>query len=176
MTGRFTASEVGRILLVYSIIFGLGILGWSLILNRISRLRLMRVATINILLAVGLLYLLNTLMDIPSWLQILLILLVAVTILFESGFTPAALTYLADLAGESQGPGVVMGLYSMLFGLGNLIGAAMGGIFASIWAVNGLLLATAILAVLSLFFLTLIDDDKRPGEDRSSGNESLHQS
>ena len=133
----------------------------------------MRVATINILLATGFLYLLNSLMDMPGWLQILLILLVAVTILFESGFTPAALTYLADLAGESKGPGVVMGLYSMLFGLGNLIGAALGGLFASIWAVNGLLLATALLAVLSLFFLALIDDNIRPGEDQSSGDEAL---
>ena len=162
LTGGFTASQVGYLFLAYAIIFAVGIVGWGFALNRISRLKVMRMATVNILLATGLFYLLNNLIEMPGWLQTLLILLIIVTILFESGFTPAALAYLADLAGESAGPGTVMGLYSMLFGLGNLLGAALGGLFARSLAVNGLLLATALLALLGLVFLALLDDTGDP--------------
>ncbi len=159
LVGEFTATEVGGFFLIYAIVFGIGIVGWGFALARISRVWVMRLGMVTIPLAALWLYLLNTLPDLPTWARTTLILLTGLTILIESGFTPAALAYLADLAGRTQGPGTVMGLYSMLFGLGNLLGAALGGILARSMAINGLLLGTTILALIGLIALAFLGEE-----------------
>jgi len=79
-----------------------------------------------------------------------------------AGATPAALGLLADMS-ESypEDRGAVMGLYSVFLGIGQIIGAFVGGV-ASEWAgIDGILFATLILmgiAVLPLYQLRAFED------------------
>jgi MFS family permease len=67
-------------------------------------------------------------------------------VVLVSGFTPAALAFLAEISEEAAHQrGAVMGLYSVMLGLGQLLGGALGGPFADLGAVDGLILLTALL-------------------------------
>jgi MFS family permease len=66
-----------------------------------------------------------------------------------SAFTPAALTYLADVAEmHAEDRGSIMGLYTVFLGIGQVIGTAVGGFFATWRGVDGLI-------VLSFLFGTV---------------------
>jgi predicted MFS family arabinose efflux permease len=74
-----------------------------------------------------------------------------VAVLVDSGFTPAAFAHLADLTDvHTESRGGAMGLYSLLLGPGQLIGAGIGARFAARWQMDGVLCATALLAAASL--------------------------
>ena len=61
-----------------------------------------------------------------------------------SGATPAALGLLADVSeGFEEDRSAIMGLYSVFLGLGQVIGAVVGGIAATWKGIDGMLLATA---------------------------------
>ena len=69
-----------------------------------------------------------------------------IELLVLSGFTPAALTYLADVTESYAGDrGSIMGLYSVFLGIGQLVGTSVGGYFADWNGLDGLLLLSAIL-------------------------------
>ena len=68
---------------------------------------------------------------------------VGASVFVLAGFTPAALAYLADISDENpvhRGP--VMGAYSMLLGVGQLVGAGIGGPLADAWHMDGLIFGT----------------------------------
>jgi MFS family permease len=61
-----------------------------------------------------------------------------------SGATPAALGLLADVSeGFEEDRSAIMGLYSVFLGVGQVIGAAVGGLAASWRGIDGLVVATA---------------------------------
>jgi len=69
-----------------------------------------------------------------------------IEVLVLSGFTPAALTYLADVTENYVADrGSIMGLYSVFLGVGQLIGTSLGGYFADWNGVDGLLLLSGML-------------------------------
>src|SRR5436190_10038566 len=71
-------------------------------------------------------------------------------VLLMSGFTPVALAYLADISeARVEHRGAVMGLYSVFLGIGQFAGAAAGGLFIVGMGFNGVILMTALLAVLA---------------------------
>ncbi len=71
--------------------------------------------------------------------------------LVESGFTPVALAHLADIAERHDASrGAALGLYSLLLGLGQLLGNVIGAPFAAKWQMDGVLVLTGILAVVAL--------------------------
>ncbi len=75
-----------------------------------------------------------------------LIVLLLIGMFVESGFTPAALTYLAEIAEEqAQDRGSVMGVYSVLLSVGQLAGTALAGPFAAAAGFNGLITLTGLL-------------------------------
>ena len=86
-----------------------------------------------------------------------------VGIFIESGFTPAALTYLAEIAEEqAQDRGSVMGVYSVLLSVGQLAGAAIAGPFAAGGrAFNGLIILTGLLCLIALFTVLLLGYGER---------------
>jgi predicted MFS family arabinose efflux permease len=66
--------------------------------------------------------------------------------MIQSGFTPAALAYLADVTeGYAQDRGAIMGLYSVFLGVGQFIGASIGGPFVDWAGADGVILVTALL-------------------------------
>jgi len=79
-----------------------------------------------------------------------LIALVGVGLLIMSGFTPAALSILIEIAERNATDrGTVMGAYSVLLGLGQFLGGALGGIFAQWLGVDGLVILTACFALVA---------------------------
>ena len=161
LVGRFSPSQVGQILLVYAILFAIGAIGWGYALARISRLRALRISMVALGLVAGALFLLNSSEGWPSWLRWALIAATSLLIVVESGFTPAALAYLADIAGQSEGRGAAMGIYTLLLGLGSGIGAGLGGWLGSTLALNGLLIGTLALLAIALATLGLLPSEER---------------
>ena len=74
--------------------------------------------------------------------------------LLENGstfFDPAALGLLADVSEAfPDDRGAVMGLYSVFLGLGQIVGAIIGGAAADAWAFDGILAATFLFLAIAL--------------------------
>ena len=72
--------------------------------------------------------------------------LLGIGLLLESGLTPAGLAYLADISeGYAQDRGAIMGVYSVLLGLGQLLGGWLGGPFAEWRGIDGMVVLTLLL-------------------------------
>ncbi len=151
LTGGFTGSTIGPVFGAFALLFAIGILAWGFVLGRMRR-------TDSLLIALGGLFLsgfaaagLNHIdLSNRSTTGLLLGMLV-VGILVESGFTPAALSYLADISEDfTADRGAIMGLYSVLLGFGQAIGVLVGGPFADKWHVDGIIGLTLILGGISL--------------------------
>ncbi len=137
--------------------FSLCLLFWAFFLNKVPRLFLMFFSIGGVYLAcVGLAGLNHTTPDNPVLLTVWILCLL-LGLFAETGFAPAALSYLADLSEEaSKDRGLLMGLYSVFLGLGQLLGNGLGGFFAEQWGFDGLIYLTALLAgvaLVSLLFL-----------------------
>lgn len=72
-----------------------------------------------------------------------------------AGATPAALGLLADISESFPSDrGAVMGLYSVFLAVGQIIGAFIGAVAASLWAFDGILVATLLLLGVALLPLS----------------------
>jgi MFS family permease len=150
----------GRLSLVlgaYVLFFGLCLLFWAFFLNRAPRLLLMLSSITGVYLACIALAGINHFGTGNPGLMVLWIVMLMVGIFAESSFAPAALAYLADISeGVAKDRGLLMGLYSVFLGLGQLLGGGLGGIFAQIWGFNGLIYLTALLAFVALISLLML--------------------
>jgi predicted MFS family arabinose efflux permease len=89
----------------------------------------------------------------------------AAGLLVMSGFTPAALAYLADITEDHSGArGAIMGMYSVFLGVGQFLGSSLGGPFADWRGMDGVVVLSALLGLFAL--VTVID--LRRAEDRAS--------
>ena len=157
MAGPGSGHRLSLILGGYVLFFGLCLLFWAFFLNRVPRLRLMLISITGVYIACIALAGINhrgigndTLLFV--WMPLLL-----VGVFAESSFAPAALAYLADISEEAaKDRGLLMGLYSIFLGLGQLIGNGVGGVFARIWGFDGLIYLTALLAFIALIFLLML--------------------
>src|SRR5258708_38646876 len=77
----------------------------------------------------------------------------AALIMVESGFTPAALVWLTAALGPQAGRGAAMGAYSVMLGVGTIVGSLLAAALAPRFAADGLLVAAFALALLGLWFL-----------------------
>ena len=83
----------------------------------------------------------------------LLILLppVVLGVLLLSGFTPASLNHMAAIAELVPGKrGSAMGLYSVVMGVGQLVGATLGGLCVDLWGFYGLMVFSVAMGLASL--------------------------
>jgi len=143
-----SATSIGIGEAVLAVVFGIGLLFWGLVYARFRR-------TTMILLGVGAFVVMTV--DIlainhfggtsPVFLAVAGG--VGVVALFAmSGATPAALGLLADVSeGFEQDRSAIMGLYSVFLGVGQVLGALIGGVAASWKGIDGLIVATAGLLV-----------------------------
>jgi MFS family permease len=84
----------------------------------------------------------------------LLISLLLLGVFAEASFAPAALAYLADISEDAaKDRGLLMGLYSIFLGLGQIIGNGLAGVSARTYGFDGLIYLTAILAGIALVSL-----------------------
>lgn len=141
----------------YVLFFGLCLLFWAFFLNRVPRLLLMLFSITGVYLACIALAGINHLGTGFSPRLVLWIVLLMVGIFAESSFAPAALAYLADISEDAaKDRGLLMGLYSVFLGLGQLLGGGLGGVFAQVWGFDGLIYLTALLGFVALISLLML--------------------
>jgi MFS family permease len=156
LMGGFSGTQISVIFLGFALSFIAGMYVWGLVYARYRRTSIMLFALGGIFAFAGLLFAINhsggvILTVVP------LVILGIVAIGIASGFTPASLGYLAEIAESSaRDRGTVMGLYSVFLGGGQLIGTYVGGHFARDGGVDGLILLTFLLAILALFTVLLL--------------------
>lgn len=169
LMGIFSAHGSGGhlslVLGAFVMFFGLSLLFWAFFLNRVPRLLMMLSSITGIFLFCIALAGINHYGTNNSTLLAIWILLLLVGIFAESSFAPAALAYLADISEDaSKDRGLLMGLYSVFLGLGQLLGGALGAVFAQIWGFDGLIYLTVILACVALIaVVTLFRMERRLG-------------
>jgi MFS family permease len=167
--GSLSASGAGGhvslILGAIVLFFGLCLLFWAFFLNKVPRSFLMLSSIAGIYLAcLGLAGLNHNETGNPLF-TVIGVAALLMGLFAETAFAPAALSHLADLSEEvARDRGVLMGLYSVFLGVGQLLGNGLGGVFAEQWGFDGLIYLTALLAgvaLVSLLFL-LRAERKRP--------------
>lgn len=157
MSGPGSGHRLSFILGSYVLFFGLSLLFWAFFLSRVPRLRLMLTSVAGVYIACIALTGINHLGVMNDPLLWFWIVLLMVGIFAESSFAPAALAYLADISEDAaKDRGLLMGLYSIFLGLGQLLGNGLGGVFAKIWGFDGLIYLTAILACVVLVSLLVL--------------------
>jgi MFS family permease len=158
-----TPSEIGLATLIFGVIFTAGAVVWGFIMPVIGRQATLLWGVGGLAFTSVMLWLLNGLGEDPERGVVTpILLLVVLGIFIESGSTPAALTYLAEIAEEqAQDRGSVMGVYSVLLSVGQLAGTAIAGPFAAAWGFNGLIVLTGLLCLIALFTVLLLGYGER---------------
>lgn len=146
LVGGYSGTTIGVVFGAWAAIFLLGIALWSFLAPAWPRRRTLVTALAGMLTVVVALTLVNHGMS-----RALLAVGIA-GVLIESGFTPAAFAHMADLTDALRDVrGLAMGIYSMLLGAGQLAGAVLGSPVAAAWQMDGVLIATALLALAAMF-------------------------
>jgi MFS family permease len=156
LSGLFLGNPTGLgwLLFAYSVVFASGILIWSRVLPTVALRRALRVSLTAMLVVSACLLALNHMADQPRSLRWMLTALIAVLIMVESGFTPAALSLLAGAVGRGVGRGSAMGIYSFLLGVGALIGSVLAAVAGRWRAIDGLIYVTIALAAFAVVLLS----------------------
>jgi MFS family permease len=146
-------ARVGWLLLGYAVVFGAGVTAWSFVLPRL-RLQTALQITLGAMLPVCAgLFLLNHSSDQSGSTRWAIGAITALLIMVESGFTPAALAWLAQSLPIASGRGAAMGIYSVLLSVGAIIGSLFAGLLGQLYAIDGLLDGTILMALAGLYFL-----------------------
>lgn len=163
LVGGFSGSAVGLFFGAFIVVFAVGALLWG---NSFARLR----KTSIMLMALGGMLLLglgslvaNHSGGWPALTTIPVYVVLLGAVLLVSGFPPAALGYLADISEAAPAArGTVMGLYSVLLGVGHLLGGWLGGPFADTAGIDGLLALSMGLAGLAVGAVWMLRRGDRP--------------
>jgi MFS family permease len=177
MSGPAGGRTVSLVLGLFVLFFGASLLFWAFFLTHIPRLRLMLTSIMGTYLVCFALFGINHHSLDHSRLFLLWLPLLALGIFAETSFAPSALAYLADISEEStRDRGLMMGLYSIFLGLGQILGNGLGGIFAHNFGFDGLIYLTIILATVALLsLLWLFQQEKRSNPLQTSDtNERDH--
>ena len=168
LVGGFSGSAIGLVFAGISVVFVVGTAAWAFAFGRIPTTKIMAVSLAALAFFSVILYGLNHSPE-GATLRIGILLAVgALALLVLSGFTPAALTYLAEISEHFPGHrGSMMGLYSVFLGVGQLLGGWLGGFFAQAWQIDGLILATALLGLSANACLLIIT--RAPAANRGEG-------
>jgi MFS family permease len=154
LVGHFDSFTAGNIWALYALFFILGILIWSVFFPSLTKTLAMLIGSAGLILSCIVIFAINHQPSLGSpWVAPLAVLLV-VTIMIQSGFTPAALAHLADITEAYETDrGAIMGLYSIFLGIGQFLGTSLGGIFVDWRGADGMALATGALGVLAVFLV-----------------------
>jgi MFS family permease len=159
LLGRFSGTQIGLILACFAILFAVGTVVWGLLIGRLSKMTILLLASLGIYLCCMALLIINhPLAATPASLSapvLLAVVLLGAGIFVQSGFTPAAFAYLADLSEKFRAErGAIIGVYYLFLSGGQLLGIWLGGISAQLAQVDGLILLSA--ALVSVVFATLL--------------------
>jgi len=137
-----------------AIVFGAGILFWGLVYARFRRTTMLMMGVGAFVLMTFDLLAINHLGGTSTALLMGLGGVAVVALFVLSGATPAALGLLADVSeGFEEDRSAIMGLYSVFLGIGQVLGAILGGLAASWKGIDGLIVATAGLLLIGIVAL-----------------------
>ncbi len=157
MSGHGSGRQLSFVLGAFALFFGLCLLFWAFFLNRVPRLVLMLASMGGVYLACLALTGINHRGIGNDYLFYIWIPVLMLGVFAETSFAPAALSYLADLSEEvARDRGLLMGLYSVFLGLGQLLGNGLGGFFAHLWGFDGLIYLTILLTSIALICLLIL--------------------
>jgi MFS family permease len=145
------------------LLFVVGLVIWGQSLGRLGALRSMRFGLIGMAALAPAIYVLNhaTPGDTPR--IVVALAWAGLALLVASGFTPAALAHLSDLSeADPTRRGAVMGLYSVLLGLGQFLGATIASPLVGAFRVDGLVLHTLILTGVSALGVAILSFQPSP--------------
>jgi MFS family permease len=161
----FSPGEIGMVYLVFGVLFTVGAVAWGFIMPIIGRQATLLIGVAGLGFTCVSVWTLN---HVPAFdavstaLVPVLVVLVMIGVFVESGFTPAALAYLAEIAEEhAEDRGSVMGVYSVLLSIGQLLGGALAAPFAEHLGINGLILLSAILCLVALITVLMLGQAER---------------
>lgn len=171
--GGFLPGEASYIVGLYGVVFIVGMALWTGIVPKMRRTTVMVIAVAGLFVSCIALLLVNGLGNNPATLSEsakgevwLLLPVVIISVLVMSGFTPAALTHLAAISETMPGKrGAVMGLYSVLLGIGQLVGVFIGGLFVDWDGFTGLMIYSLILTFISLVSVVYMRSHKHDIDD-----------
>jgi len=149
-------SHVGWLLLGYAIVFGTGVVAWSVILPRVPLQRAMGICLAAMLPVCAGIYLLNHSAGQSAGVRWIIGGITALLIMVESGFTPAALAWLAASLPVQSGRGAAMGIYSVLLSVGAIVGSLLAAVLGGRYSIDGLLYGTVGVALVALLFLRFV--------------------
>ena len=168
LTGNIAPEKFGNGFAVLAVVFAAGVLVWSFYLGRYRRTSVMLTATGGLFATLAIVYALNHLESFSSPIYYPLLGALLVSLFVLSGFTPAALTYLADVTeSHTENRGSIMGLYSVFLGVGQVVGTATGGRFADRGGIDGLLLLSAIFGLVTVWSLITLRRRELPTGGRT---------
>ena len=138
-----------------ALVFVIGVVGWGFVLGKIRRTTVMLVGMGGLFGLCAVLFTLNHRDGLGDSILFVDLALALGALFLTSGLMPASLTYLADVTEARAGDrGAIMGMYTIFFGAGQLLGTLLGGLFADWAAIDGILLLTALLGI--VMAITLI--------------------
>jgi MFS family permease len=154
LVGQFSSQDAGYVRTAYAVFFILGIVIWSVFFPNLKRVTAMLIGCGGLAVSCVLIFAINHQPSIDAPLTTVLAVLLVISIMVQSGFTPAALAYLADIS-ETQRTdrGAIMGLYSIFLGLGQALGLVLGGPFIDFGGADGMALITGLLGVFAAFLV-----------------------
>ena len=156
-------ARVGLVLFAYAVVFGSGIAIWSVVLPRVRLARAMRISLGAILTRVRAYLRTQSFRaalgsgcagsKAAAW---------SLFIMLESGFTPAALAWLAQTLPVQSGRAAAMGVYSVLLSVGAIVGSLLAALLGQRSAIDGLLAGTVLMTVIALLLLVRLPDAALP--------------
>ena len=177
--GGFSKEAATLLLGGFGLLFLAGMGLWMLVLPHLRRTTVMFIGLGGLSLSIAGLTLINGLAGNPARmfassqpLLLILLPLVVLGVLLLSGFTPASLTQMAAISELLPGKrGAVMGLYSVVLGVGQLIGASLGGLCVDLDGFYGLMgfsVAMGLIALGSVLYIRMNGHDliKSPSRGR----------
>jgi MFS family permease len=169
--GGFTRSQSSLAIGAFGAFFLIGMGLWTPFVTRLRRTLIMLYGLAGLGVAMLGLVAINgiggDIRSLPAgalpWLVTLLV-VVAAGLLVMGGFAPAALTQIgADADAAHEHSGAVLGLYSFALGLGQLVGAVLGGFSADTFGMYGLIGFSAVLGLVALAGVLVV---RTQGHDR----------
>ncbi|NIO70124.1 MAG: MFS transporter, partial [Anaerolineae bacterium] len=123
LVGRFNERQVSLIFAGYGIVILIGLLLWAWLLPGRRKTDVMLVALTGMVSASLAVLVLNR-PELTSAQRPIVLAWLAVSVIVETGFTPAVLVFLGDVSDlRAWGRGALMGLYNVLLDAGQLLGA-----------------------------------------------------
>jgi MFS family permease len=165
LVGNFDSFQAGNIRSVYALFFIFGILIWSVFFPQLRKSTAMLIGTAGLFISCILLFIINHQAAWGTPVIYILAILLIISIMVQSGFSPAALAYLADITeSHTADRGAIMGLYSVFLGVGQFLGVAIGGVFVDWRGADGMAIITGLLGI----FASIMIFKLRSSEDLST--------